>query len=445
MKRILTILGAGESGVGAALLGQAKGYDVFVSDFGAIAGHFKDELVSLGIEFEENGHAQERILKSDVVVKSPGIPDSAPIVKALRAKGNLIISEIEFAGKFTSAKLIGITGTNGKTTTTMLTYHILKGAGYNVGMAGNVGKSFARQVLTETYDWYVLELSSFQLDDTYELKLEIGVLLNITPDHLDRYDYDFKKYIASKMRIFHLVHLGCHAVYWQEDAQIGEGIVSATRGLNVRPFSLSGDATEITHIQFDRLFYVPFDFEISAPRADISIKGLHNVQNAMAAGNAALLAGVEKEDLLKGLKTFQNAEHRLELVRTLDGVDYINDSKATNLDSVKYALDAFDTPIVWIAGGIDKGNDYSLVEALVSDKVKALICLGKDNSKLITSFENIVPTVKSTDDLIKAMRWAKELAKPGDTVLLSPACSSFDLFKNYEDRGIQFKKAALAL
>ncbi|OEJ99506.1 UDP-N-acetylmuramoyl-L-alanine--D-glutamate ligase [Roseivirga misakiensis] len=445
MNRILTILGAGESGVGAALLGKAQGYDVFVSDFGIIAEDFKNELRSAGIEFEENGHSEARILKSNLVVKSPGIPDTAPIVQALRNSGNLIISEIEFAGKFTKAKLIGITGTNGKTTTTMLTYHILKGAGYNVGMAGNVGKSFARQVLTENYDWYVLELSSFQLDDTYELKLEIGVLLNITPDHLDRYDYDFKKYIASKMRIFHLVHLGCHAVYWQDDAHIGEGIASATSGLNVRPFSLSGDAAEITHIQFDRLFYVPFDFEISAPRADISIKGLHNVQNAMAAGNAALLAGVNKEDLLKGLKTFKNAEHRLELVKRLEEVDYINDSKATNLDSVKYALDAFDTPIVWIAGGIDKGNNYSLVEAIVSEKVKALICLGKDNTKLVTSFENIVPTVKSTDDLIKAIRWAKEIAKPGDTVLLSPACSSFDLFDNYEDRGNKFKEAVLNL
>ena len=445
MNKKLTILGAGESGLGAALLGKAKGYDVFVSDYGIIANKFKAELVNQGIDFEENGHSEAKILQSDLVVKSPGIPDSASIIKKLRGNGNLIISEIEFAGKYTSAKLIGITGTNGKTTTTMLTYHILKEAGFNVGMAGNIGKSFARQVLTESFDWYVLELSSFQLDDTYELKLEIGVLLNITPDHLDRYDYDFKKYIASKMRIFHLVHLGCHAVYWQEDAHIGEGIVSATSGLNVRPFSLSGDATEITHIQFDRLFYVPYDFEVSAPRADISIKGLHNVQNAMAAGNAALLAGVDSTSLLKGLKTFKNAEHRLELVNRLEEVDYINDSKATNLDSVKYALDACDAPIVWIAGGIDKGNDYSLVQALVGDKVKALICLGKDNTKLVTSFENIVPVVKSTDDLFKAVRWANEIAAPGDTVLLSPACSSFDLFENYEDRGSKFKQAVLAL
>lgn len=445
LKRQLTILGAGESGIGAALLGKAQGYDVFVSDYGAIAPAFKTELEEENILFEEGAHSEQLILQSDLVVKSPGISESAAIVKKLRGNGSLIISEIEFAGKYTSAKLIGITGTNGKTTTTMLTYHILKGAGYKVGMAGNIGKSFARQVLEETYDWYVLELSSFQLDDTYELKLEIAVLLNITPDHLDRYDYDFEKYIASKMRIFHLVHLGCHAVYWQEDAHIGEGIAKATSGLNVRPFSLSGDATEITHIQFDRLFYVPYDFEVSAPRADISIKGLHNALNAMAAGNAALLAGVDKASLLEGLKTFKNAEHRLELVQNHEEVDYINDSKATNLDSVKYALDAFDTPIVWIAGGIDKGNDYSLVQALVQEKVKALICLGKDNTKLITSFENIVPVVKSTDDLIKAVRWAKEMSAPGDTVLFSPACSSFDLFKNYEDRGNKFKEAVLAL
>ncbi|MBO3700168.1 UDP-N-acetylmuramoyl-L-alanine--D-glutamate ligase [Roseivirga sp. E12] len=445
MNRKLVILGAGESGVGAALLGKAKGYDVFVSDYGSIANEHRAELKDAGIEFEEGRHSEERVLKSDLVIKSPGISESAPLIKALRANGNLIISEIEFAGKFTDAKLIGITGTNGKTTTTLLTYHLLKEAGFNVGVAGNVGKSFARQVLTESHDWYVLELSSFQLDDTYELKLEIGVLLNITPDHLDRYDNDFQKYIASKMRIFHLIHLGRHAVYWQNDSLYGDDIVKATRGLNVHPFSLGGDAAEITHIQNDRLFYVPLDIEVSAPRADISIKGLHNALNAMAAGNAALIAGVDEASLLKGLKTFRNADHRLEPVRNLEEVEYINDSKATNLDSVKYALDAFDTPIVWIAGGIDKGNDYSLVEALVQEKVKALICLGKDNSKLITSFENIVPVVKATDDLIKAVRWAKELALPGDIVLLSPACSSFDLFKNYEDRGEKFKKAVLAL
>ena len=445
MNRKLTILGAGESGVGAALLGKAKGYDVFVSDHGSIGNKYRTELKEAGIDFEEGKHSEERILKSDLVIKSPGIPDTTPLIKSLRSKGNLIISEIEFAGKYTDAKLIGITGTNGKTTTTLLTYHILKEAGFNVGVAGNIGKSFARQVLTESHDWYVLELSSFQLDDTYELKLEIGVLLNITPDHLDRYDNDFQKYIASKMRIFHLIHLGGQAVYWQDDTLYGDDVARATRGLDVRPFSLGRDAAEITHIQNDRLFYVPFDIEVSAPRADISIKGLHNVLNAMAAGNAALIAGVDEASLLKGLKTFRNADHRLESVRTLEEVEYINDSKATNLDAVKYALDAFDAPIVWIAGGIDKGNDYSLVEALVQERVKALICLGKDNSKLITSFENIVPVVKATDDLIKAVRWAKDLASPGDTVLLSPACSSFDLFKNYEDRGEKFKKAVLAL
>ncbi len=445
LKRTLTILGAGESGIGAALLGKAKGYDVFVSDYGSISNENKSQLNEASIEFEERKHSILRILKSDLIIKSPGIPESAELIKKLRSNGNLIISEIEFAGKYTSAKLVGITGTNGKTTTTLLTYHILKEAGFNVGVAGNIGKSFARQVLEEDYDWYVLELSSFQLDDTYELKLEIAVLLNITPDHLDRYDNDYQKYIASKMRIFHLVHLGRHAVYWQDDTQCGDDIARATRGLNVRPFSLGGDAAEITHIQNDRLFYVPFSIEVSAPRADISIKGLHNMLNAMAAGNAALLAGVDGKSLLRGLKTFKNAEHRLESVRHLEEVEYINDSKATNLDSVKYALDAFDTPIVWIAGGVDKGNDYSLVEALVQDKVKALICLGKDNSKLITSFENIVPMVKTTDDLIKAVRWAKELAEPGDTVLLSPACASFDLFDNYEDRGDKFRKAVLAL
>lgn len=427
------------------MLGKAKGYTVFVSDYGVIKPAFKSELQEAGIAFEEAKHSEEEILASDVVVKSPGIPDSAGIVQALRGKGRLIISEIEFAAKFTNSKLIGITGTNGKTTTTLLTYHILKGAGFNVGVAGNVGKSFARQVLQNDFDWYVLELSSFQLDDTYETKLEIGILLNITPDHLDRYAYDLQKYIASKMRIFHLVHLGRHAVYWQDDPLVGEGIQKALTGLNAHPFSLNGDAVEITHLQNNRLFYVPNNIEVLAPRADISIKGLHNLQNAMAAGNAALLAGVEPADLLKGLKSFQNTAHRLEVVRTLDDVVYVNDSKATNLDSVKYAIDAFNTPVVWIAGGVDKGNDYSLIEALVQEKVKALICLGKDNSKLITSFENIVPVIKTTDDLLKAVRWAKELAVAGDTVLLSPACASFDLFDNYEDRGNQFKKAVMHL
>lgn len=431
--------------MGAALLGQAKGYAVFVSDYGQIADGFKRELQDAGIEFEEGKHSTKKILASDLVVKSPGIAPSVPIIKDLVANGNLIISELEFARKFTNAKLIGITGTNGKTTTTLLTYHILSEAGFNVGVAGNVGKSFARQLLEADKEWLVLEISSFQLDDSYDLQLEIGVLLNITPDHLDRYDNDFQKYIASKMRIFHLVHLGRHAVYWQNDPYIGEGIHEATSGLNVHPFSLSGDAAEITHLQNDRLFYVPRDIEVSAPRADISIRGLHNMQNAMAAGNIALLAGATKEQLLHGLKTFRNTEHRLEPVRNLDDVQYINDSKATNLDSVKYALDAFDTPLVWIAGGIDKGNDYSLVTSLVEEKVKALICLGKDNVKLITSFENIVPVIKTTTDLLQAVRWAKELSVAGDTVLLAPACSSFDLFKNYEDRGNQFKEAVLAL
>ncbi len=445
MSRQLTILGAGESGVGAALLGKANGYEVFVSDYGTIKDSNCRELKDAKIEFEQNQHSKERILKSDLVIKSPGIPDTAAIVRAIRDRGILIISEIEFAAKYTSAKLIGITGTNGKTTTAMLTYHLLKEGGFNVGLAGNVGHSFAKQVLKENFDWYVLELSSFQLDDSYELKLDIAVLLNITPDHLDRYDNDFDKYIASKMRIFHLVHLGGDAVYWLEDPSVGKNMSKVSDGLSVHPFSLSADGAGISFIQNDRLFYVPNGIEVSAPRAGISIKGLHNMLNAAAAGTAALLAGVRGDDLVRGLGTFKNAPHRLEPVRNLDSVEYINDSKATNVDAVYYALDAFDTPIVWIAGGIDKGNDYSLIEALVQDKVKALICLGKDNSKLWTAFETIVPVVKATDDLIKAVRMAKELAKPGDTVLMSPACSSFDLFQNYEDRGEKFKEAVLAL
>lgn len=445
MTKTLTILGGGESGIGAALLGKAKGYEVFVSDFGKIKAAYKADLESAGIEFEEGKHSEKRILQSDLVIKSPGIPDTAPMVKALRNHGNLIISEIEFAARYTSAKLIGITGTNGKTTTALLTYHLLKEGGFHVGLAGNVGQSFARQVLENDFDWYVLELSSFQLDDSYEMKLDIAVLLNVTPDHLDRYDNDFEKYLASKMRIFEMLHPGGNAIYWMDDPSIGKNIAEFTRDLSVYPYTLSRDAAEISFIQNDRLFCVPDSIEISAPRAGISIKGFHNLLNATAAGNAALLAGVKGDDLIKALGTFKNAPHRLELVRSLDQVEYINDSKATNVDSVYYALGAFDTPIVWIAGGVDKGNDYSLIEALVQDKVKALICLGKDNSKLWTAFENIVPLVKATDDLIRAVRMAKELAEPGDTVLMSPACASFDLFNNYEDRGEQYKKAILAL
>jgi len=444
--RTLTILGGGESGVGAALLGKAKGYSVFISDFGAIQEKYANELSTAEIEFEQNKHSEERILRSDLIIKSPGIPETAPIVKRLRGNGNLIISEIEFAARYTDAKLIGITGTNGKTTTALLTHHLLKEGGLNVGLAGNVGQSFAKQVLHETFDWYVLELSSFQLDDTYELKLDIAVLTNITPDHLDRYDQDFDKYIASKMRVFHLVHLGGDAVFWLDDPSVGKSILrQVSNGLNVFPFSLSRDAAGISFIQNDRLFYVPKNFEVSAPRADISIRGLHNMLNAAAAGTIALLAEVNGDDLVRGLSNFKNAPHRLESVRKLDDVEYINDSKATNVDAVFYALDAFDTPIVWIAGGVDKGNEYSLLEALAKEKVKALICLGKDNSKLLTAFENLVPVVKTTDDLIVAVRMAKELASPGDTVLMSPACASFDLFNNYMDRGEKFKKTVLAL
>ena len=445
MPKTLTILGAGESGIGAALLGKAKGYEVFVSDFGVIGDRYKEQLEKAGIDYEERRHSENRILKSDLVVKSPGIPPTAPLIRALRANGNLIISEIEFASKYTTAKLIGITGTNGKTTTSLLTYHLLKQAGYHVGLAGNIGRSFAKQVLEQDFDWYVLEISSFQLDDSYELKLDIAVLLNVTPDHLDRYENDFEKYLASKMRIFHLVHLGGDAIFWKDDPSVGKNIAEHTRELRVHPFSLSRDAAGISFIQNDRLFYVPDGIEVSAPRADISIKGLHNLLNAAAAGTAALLAGVSGEHLVAGLKTFKSVPHRLEPVRQLAGVEYINDSKATNVDAVYYALEAFDSPIVWIAGGIDKGNDYSLIEALVQDKVKALICLGKDNSKLWTAFENLVPVSRATDDLIKAVRMAKELAAPGDTVLLAPACSSFDLFKNFEDRGDQFREAVLEL
>ena len=445
MSKTLTILGAGESGTGAALLAKAKGYEVFVSDFSEIAAPYREELVSAQIDFEERGHSEKRILKSDLVVKSPGIPETAPLIKALRAVGNLIISEIEFAAKYTGAKLIGITGTNGKTTTTLLTCHLLKEAGFNAGAAGNLGQSFARQVLEHDFDWYVLELSSFQLDDSYELKLDIAILLNVTPDHLDRYDHDFEKYCASKMRIFDLVKPGGDAIFRKDAPVVGANISRVSNGLDVHSFSLGRDAAGIAYIQNDRLFYEAKGTQLSVPAADISIKGLHNMLNAAAAGSAALLAGASPKALRRGLKHFRNAPNRLERVCSLDRVNYINDSKATNVDAVYFALEAMNTPVVWIAGGVDKGNDYKLLEALVQEKVRALICLGKDNSKLRAAFEDLVPVIKATDDLMKAVRMARELAKPGDTVLLAPACSSFDLFANYEDRGNQFKKAVYEL
>lgn len=427
------------------MLAKAKDYEVFVSDFGEIAAPYCEELVSAKIDFEERGHSEQRILKSDLVVKSPGIPETAPIIKALRAAGNLIISEIEFAAKYTGAKLIGITGTNGKTTTTLLTCHLLKESGFKVGAAGNLGQSFARQVLEHDFDWYVLELSSFQLDDSYELKLDIAILLNVTPDHLDRYDHDFEKYCASKMRIFDLVKPWGDAIFRKDDPVVGANISRVSNGLDVHSFSLGRDVADIAYIQNDRLFYDAKGTQLSVPAADISIKGLHNMLNAAAAGSAALLAGASPKALLRGLKCFRNAPNRLEWVCSLDRVSYINDSKATNVDAVYFALEAMDTPVVWMAGGVDKGNDYKLLEALVQEKVRALICLGKDNSKLRAAFEDLVPVIKATDDLMKAVRMARELAKPGDTVLLAPACSSFDLFANYEDRGNQFKKAVLNL
>ena len=445
MSKTLTILGAGESGIGAALLAKAKDYEVFVSDFGDIAPYYRQQLVSAEIDFEERGHSEQRILKSDLVVKSPGIPETAPIIKALRAAGNLIISEIEFAAKYTGAKLIGITGTNGKTTTTLLTCHLLKEAGFNAGAAGNLGHSFARQVLEHDFDWYVLELSSFQLDDSYDLKLDIAVLLNVTPDHLDRYDHDFEKYRASKMRIFQIVKPGGDAIFYKGNPAVRANIGSVSKGLNVHSFSIGRDVADIAYIQNDRLFYDAKGAELSVPAADISIKGLHNMLNAAAAGSAALLAGASPKALRRGLKRFRNAPNRLERVCSLDGVNYINDSKATNVDAVYFALEAMGNPVVWIAGGVDKGNDYRLLDTLVQEKVRALICLGKDNSRLRAAFENLVPEVKATDDVMKAVRMAQELAKPGDTVLLAPACASFDLFVNYEDRGDQFKQAVLNL
>ncbi len=439
----IVVLGGGESGVGAALLAQAKGFDVFLSDKSKLTDEYRDILYSHGIPFEEGQHSEERILAANEVIKSPGIPDKVPLVKQLYEKGTSVISEIEFAARYTKAKLIAITGSNGKTTTTLLTYHLLKTAGVNVGLAGNIGESFAKQVIEDTFDWFVLELSSFQLDNMYKFKADVGILLNITPDHLDRYDYNFQKYVDSKFRILQNMQPTDDFIYFSESEAIGAMLAENQFKVNHLPISFQKKEPKggFFHDGVLHLMRPPRTFDISAE--ELPIKGTHNAINAMAATLAAMAAGLTDEQIRIGLLTFQNAAHRLESVAEINGISFINDSKATNVDSVFYALNSFDTPIIWIAGGLDKGNDYTQIEDLVRRKVKALICLGKDNSKLLSFFTPIVPVIIETQDVQEAVKQAVLLGNPNDVALLSPACASFDLFKNYEDRGAQFKAAVL--
>jgi UDP-N-acetylmuramoylalanine--D-glutamate ligase len=441
----IVILGGGESGVGAALLAQAKGFDVFLSDRGSLKETYRSTLKTAGIPFEEGQHTEEQILSASEVVKSPGIPGTVPLVQKLRAQGTPVISEIEFAARYTDAKLIGITGSNGKTTTTLLIYHLLKTAGLNVGLAGNVGDSFAEQVITGTFDYYVLELSSFQLDDMYDTHLDISVLLNITPDHLDRYDYNFQNYVDSKFRIIQNARSGDDFIYFAESSPITTELAKRNPAINRLPISLETTVSPGGYLADGLLTVTNKGRSLAVSQSDTPLRGPHNAINMLAAMLVAQSVDISDEAIIEGLKTFQNAAHRLEPAGTVQGVQFINDSKATNVDSVFYALSSMDSPTIWIAGGQDKGNDYSQLDDLVRRKVKALICLGVDNHKLVDYFGQKIPIIYETQQIGDAVRKGLELGQPGNTVLLSPACASFDLFKNYEDRGNQFKEAVQKL
>ncbi|HRG17913.1 MAG TPA: UDP-N-acetylmuramoyl-L-alanine--D-glutamate ligase [Flavobacterium lutivivi] len=440
MKR-LVVLGGGESGVGTAILGKKKGYEVFVSDFGKIKENYKEVLEINGLKWEDEKHTEALILNADVVMKSPGIPDKAPIVKKLVEKGIPVISEIEFACQFTDAITIGITGSNGKTTTTMLTYHLLRQGGLNVGLAGNVGKSFAWQVADEDYDCYVLELSSFQLDGIINYKPHIAIITNISPDHLDRYDYKYENYINSKFRITMNQTEEDYLIYDNEDEAIQNWLKNNKTKARLIPFSVVEKQENGAFLNTDTMEFTINNEEFEMKTADISLEGKHNMKNAMAAASVAQLMKIRKQTIRESLSNFQGVEHRLEKVLKIANVQYINDSKATNVNATFFALDSMTTPTIWIVGGVDKGNDYSELMPLVREKVKAIICLGIDNKKIIDAFVDVVDIMVEVDNMRDAVNTAKHMAEKGDTVLLSPACASFDLFQNYEDRGKQFKVA----
>jgi UDP-N-acetylmuramoylalanine--D-glutamate ligase len=445
MKR-LVVLGGGESGVGAAILGKVKGMEVFLSDMGKITQRYKDALNEAGIEWEEGVHTEDRILAADEVVKSPGIPPTVPIMQRIASKNIPVISEIEFAGRYTDAKMVCITGSNGKTTTTLLTYHILKNAGINVGLAGNVGKSLAWQVAYEKHDVYVIELSSFQLENMYDFKANVAVMLNITPDHLDRYDYEMQNYVNAKFRIIRNQTAQDAFIFWQDDPVIQAQMRQLKIEASLFPFAEMEEEESKAYIdaEHDLVINTPGS-SLRMPRADLSLNGLHNLYNSMAAGLSACLLDIDKEDIRRALSNFEGVEHRLEYVATVNGVRYINDSKATNVNSCWYALESMSQNTVLILGGKDKGNDYSEIEPLVLKKVKAIVCMGKDNEKLVKFFEGKVPELRDTHSLEEAVKACAEIAVDGDTVLLSPCCASFDLFKSYEDRGEQFKAAVKSM
>ena len=441
----LVILGGGESGVGTAILGKKQGYDVFVSDFGEIKDNYREVLKQYEIKWEDETHTESMILNADVVMKSPGIPEKAPIVKALIEKGIPVISEIEFAAQFTTAKTIGITGSNGKTTTTMLTYHLLKQGGLNVGLGGNIGKSFAWQVAEENYDYYVLELSSFQLDGNIKYRPDIAIITNISPDHLDRYEYKYDNYIASKFRITMNQTENDYLIYDADDVAISEWFKHNKTKAQLIPFSLTKTFENGAFIKNDTMDIIINNEEFEMKTGEVSLEGKHNMKNAMAATSVAQLMKIRKETIRESLSNFQGVEHRLEKVLKIQNVQYINDSKATNVNATFFALDSVTTPTVWIVGGVDKGNDYSELEALVKAKVKAIVCLGLDNAKIKEAFAGFVEQIIETNSADDAVLAAYQLASKDETVLLSPACASFDLFKNYEDRGNQFKQAVRRL
>lgn len=444
LNKHIAILGAGESGVGAAILAKKMGWNVFVSDFGAIKDEFKTELTENGFEWEEGKHSEERILNADLVIKSPGIPDKAPLIKKIREKGVKIISEIEFGGYYSNAKTIAITGSNGKTTTTMLTYHILKKAGINVGLAGNVGKSFAKQIAEENFDWYVLELSSFQLDDMFDFRADIAILTNITPDHLDRYNYEMQNYVDSKFRILQNQTNNDWFIYNFDDPIIQAEVEKRLINAKTAPFSLVKEQ-EVGGFADEQQITININEQLTMSIHDLALKGKHNTQNSLASGIASRILEIRKEVVRESLEDFVNVEHRLEFVAKVHGIEFINDSKATNVNSTWFALESMEQPTVWIVGGVDKGNDYSELTDLVRDKVKAIICLGVDNKKLIESFTGVVDTIVEARSAMEAVAYGYRLAKKDETVLLSPACASFDLFENYEDRGNQFKEAVRSL
>jgi len=441
----IVVLGAGESGAGSALLAKQKGYGVFVSDSGKINERYRKEFIDLGIPFEEGGHTTARFTDATEVVKSPGIPDTAQSVVFFKERGIPVISEIEFASRYTNAKMICITGTNGKTTTTLLTHHLLQKAGLNVGLGGNVGKSFARQVATVRHDYYVLELSSFQLDGCFSFKADIGILTNITPDHLDRYDYKLEKYVASKFRLAQNQSATDAFVYCADDPITNGYLSGHTLNATLYPFSIRRQDGMQAWLENDILHIDTHNQTFTMSIHDLALQGKHNIYNSMAAGIAGRILDIRKDVVRESFTDFENIEHRLEFVTSVHGIDFINDSKATNVNSTWYALESMEKPVIWIAGGVDKGNDYTMLEELVKGRVKAIVCMGTDNRKIVKAFREMVPQILETSSAEEAVQTAYRLGKKGDAVLLSPACASFDLFENYEDRGRKFKAAVRSL